>query len=75
MLQREAPVPRHMVGVGVRLEDALDAHALLLGDSQVLLDRERRVDDDGDARLRVTDEIRRAAEILVHELPKEQHGC
>jgi hypothetical protein len=59
--------------MGVGLEHALDPHAFLLGDSQILLDRERRIDDDGDTGLRITDEVRRAAQILVHELPKQQH--
>ena len=67
-------MPRDVIGVGVRLEDAIDAHALLLGNGQVLLDRERRIDHNCDARLRITDEVRRAPQILVHELPEKQHG-
>jgi hypothetical protein len=39
-----------------------------------LLDRERRIDHDSDACLRITDEVRGAPQILVHELPEEQHG-
>jgi hypothetical protein len=74
VLQREASVPRDVIGVGVRLKDTLDAYALLLRDGQVLLDRERRIDDNRYACLSIADEIRRAPEILVHELPKEQHG-
>ena len=59
--------------MGVRLEHAFDPHAFLLGDGEVLLDLECGVDDNGDACLRVTHQIRGAAEILVHELPMEQH--
>jgi hypothetical protein len=75
VLEREASVPRDVVRVRMRFEDALDPHALLLGDREILLDRERRIDDDGGACLCIADEVGRAPEILVHELPKEQHGC
>ncbi len=74
VLEREPSVPGDVVGMGMRLEHALDAHALLLGKCEVLLDRERGIDDHGDSRLRIPDEVRRAPEILVHELPEEQHG-
>jgi hypothetical protein len=39
-----------------------------------LLDRERGIHDHRDTCLRIADQVRRAPEILVHELPKEQHG-
>ena len=74
VLEREAAVAGDVVGVRVGLEHALDPHALLLCGLEILLDRERGVDDDRDAGLCVTDQIRGAAEILVHELPEEQHG-
>ena len=40
---------------------------------KVLLDAKRRVNDDGDACLRVAHEVRGAPEVAVHELAK-QHG-
>ena len=39
VLEREAAVPRDVVGVRVRLEHALDPHACLGGGLEVLLDR------------------------------------
>src|SRR5581483_268857 len=63
-----------MVGVRVRLEHAHELHAAPLAFLEVLLDRERRVDDRGDMRMLVADEIRRAAEIVVDEL-REQHAA
>ena len=38
VFEREAPVPREMVGVGVRLEHPLDPNTARLGRLQVLLD-------------------------------------
>ena len=73
VLEREAPVPRDVVGVGVGLEHALDPHAGLAGSRDDRLDLQRRVDDDRDACVGVADQVAGAAEILVHELPKEQH--
>jgi hypothetical protein len=63
-----------VVGVGVGFEDAFDPYAFLLCDSEVLLDRERGIHDHRDTCLRIADQVRRAPEVLVHELPKEQHG-
>ena len=40
----------------------------------VLLDRERRVDDHGGAGVPVADEVRGTTEVVVDELPEEQHG-
>ena len=73
VLEGEPAVTRDMVGVRVRLEHTLDPDTLVRGCLQHGLDLERRVDDDGDSGRRVTDEVAGAAEILVHELPKEQH--
>ncbi len=71
VLEREAPVARHVVGVGVRLENADDPNPCRLRRVEVLLDREGRVDDDGVAGGCVTDDVGGAPEILVDELAKE----
>ena len=73
MLEREPPVPREMVGVRVRLDDADDANAAPLGLLEVLLDREGRVDDDGLAGSRIADEVGGTPERVVDELG-EDHG-
>ena len=46
VLEREAPVAREVVGVGVRLQDADDPHAGRARGLEVRLDREGRVDYD-----------------------------
>ncbi len=74
VLEREAPVPGEVVGVGVRLEHPLDPHARRVRRLEVLLDPEGRVDDDRDPGVGVADEVRGAPEVVVHELPEEQHG-
>ena len=58
----------------VRLEDADDPHAAPLGLLEILLDRVGRVDDDGDTRPLVADQIRRAPEVVVDEL-REDHAA
>ena len=68
MLEREAAVTRDVVGVRVRLEDADELDAVALRRIQILLDRVGRVDDDGDPRLLVADEVRGAPEVVVDEL-------
>jgi hypothetical protein len=70
VLEREASVPRHVIGVGVRLQNARDAQVKLLGVRQVLLDRVGRIDDHGLTRGLVSDQVGRAAEIVVDELPE-----
>ena len=74
VLECQPAVPGDVVGVRVRLEHALDADAFLLGRRKQLVDGERRVDHDRHACLRVADEVRGAPEVVVHELPEEQHG-
>ena len=74
VVDREAAVPRDVIGVRMGLEHALDPDALGGRRIEERLDLERGVDDDRDAGGRVADEVGRAAEIVVHELPKEQHG-
>ena len=73
MLQREPAVPGEVVGVRVRLDDADDLDAALRRLRQHALDRVRRIDDRGDAGFLVTDQVRRAPEIVVQEL-LEEHG-
>jgi hypothetical protein len=72
VLEREAPVAREVVGVRVRLDRAHDAHAALVRLDEILLDREGRVDHDRRARAFVSDEVGRAAEVVVDEL-REDH--
>ena len=74
MLQREAAVAGEVVGVRVRLDDADDLDAALIRLRQHALDRVRRIDDRGDACFLVTDQVRRAPEIVVQEL-LEEHGA
>ena len=75
VLEREAAVPRDVVGVGVRLEHALDPHARLGGGLEDGVDQQGRVDDHRHTSLRVADQVTGAAQIVVHELPTEQHEC
>ena len=72
-LERESAVPRDVIGVRVRLEGGDDRHLVPSRRIQILLDRVGRVDDHRDARFLVADEVRRASEVVVDELP-EQHG-
>ena len=72
VLEREPAVPRDVVGVRVRLEDADEPHAVPLRRLEHPLDRVRRIDHHRDSRLLVADEVRRAPEVVVEELP-EQH--
>ena len=65
VLEREAAVPRDVVGVRVRLDHADEPHPLPLGLGEQRLDRVRRVDHDGDPGLLVTDQVARAPEIVV----------
>ena len=71
VLERETSVPGEVVGVRVGLEHADDSDALLVRRREVLLGRVSRIDDDGLVRLLVADEVRRAAEVVVDELPED----
>ena len=73
VLEREPPVARDVVGVRVRLEHADEPDVVALARIQILLDRVGGIDDDGDACVLVTDEVRAAAEVVVDEL-LEEHG-
>ena len=59
--------------MGVRLEHALDPHLLLRSRLDVLLDRERRVDDHRDSCVTVSDQVRGAPEVVVDELAEDEH--
>ena len=74
MLEREAAVPGDVVGVRVRLDRPDDPEPAPLGLREQRLDRERRVDEHGDAGFFVSHEVTRAAEIAVQEL-MEDHEC
>ncbi len=69
--RREPPVAADVVGVVVRLEDVLDRDAEVAREPQVLADLEPRVDDRRDARGLVTDQVGRAPEVLVRDLPED----
>ena len=73
VLEGEPAVPGEVVGVRVRLDHADDADVVPLGLVDVLLDRERGVDDDGLTGARIADEVRRTPERVVDEL-REDHG-
>jgi hypothetical protein len=70
VLERESSVAGHVVCVRVRLEDARDAHVALFRLLEVLLDRVRGIDDHGLTRGLVADQVGRAAEVVVDELPE-----
>jgi hypothetical protein len=74
VLEREAAVPRDVVGVGVRLEHADDLELVVAGRLDEPFDRVRRIDDDRGPGALVSDEVRGAAEIVVDELA-EEHGA
>jgi hypothetical protein len=73
VLEREAAVAREMVGVGVRLDGSHDRDAPPPRRLEHGLDRERRVDDRGDAGILVADQVGSAPEIVVQKL-LEEHG-
>ena len=72
MLERKPPVPGEVVGMRVRLDRPDDPDVAPRRFGQHRLDRERRVDDRGDACFLVADQIRRTTEVVVNEL-LEQH--
>jgi hypothetical protein len=69
--RREPPVTRDVIGVVVRLEDVLDVDAEEARQAQVLADVELRVDNRGDARVLVADQVAGAAEVVVDELAED----
>jgi hypothetical protein len=68
----EAAVSGDVVGVIVGLEDVLDAHALVAGERQVLVDVELGVDDRGDPGVLISDEVRGARQVVVGYLTEDQ---
>jgi hypothetical protein len=74
VLERKAPVTGDVVRVRMRLEDAGQANGSSLALVEILLDRERRVDDDRDALVLVADKIRGTPEVVVDELREEHVG-
>ena len=71
LLEREATVPRDVVGVGMRLQHPDDPDALLGRSFQIGLDRVRGVDQEGLPLGGVADQVGGAAEIVVDELAKQ----
>ena len=74
MLEREPAVPGDVIGVRMGLDRTEDPDVAAVGLLEVLLDRERRIDDDRDSRIFVADEVRRAPEIVRDEL-REDHAA
>ena len=68
---REPAVAGDVVGVVVGLEHVLDAHAHVAREREVLVDLEARVDDRGDARVLVADQVGGAAEVVVGDLAED----
>ena len=71
MVERQPPVPGEMVGVGVRLQHPHDAQAGALRLLEIRLDRVSGVHDNRLAALLVTNQVGRAAEIVVDALEKD----
>ena len=74
VLERESSVAGDVICVRVCLEDADQANRTPLALLEVLLDRERGVNDNGDALVLVADQIRGTPEIVVDELREEHVG-
>ena len=72
VLERQPAVARQVVGVRVRLDRPHDLHVAPGRRFQHRFDRVRWIDDCGDARVLVADQIRRTAEVVVQKL-LEQH--
>ena len=70
----QPPVAGHVVGVVVGLEHVLDLDAHVARQAQVLVDLQARVDDRGDPRVLVADQVGGAAEVVVGDLA-EDHAC
>ena len=73
VLEREPAVPGEVIGVRVGLDDADDLDAVLRCRREHGRERVRGIDDRRDPGLLVTDQVRRAPEVVVQEL-LEEHG-
>ena len=71
VLEGEPAVAGDVVGVRVRLDGADDPKAAPLRLGEQWLDLERGVDERGDSRLLVADQVTRAPEIVVQELVED----
>ena len=72
VLERQPAVARQVVGVRVRFDCPHDLHVAPGRCCQHRFDRVRWIDDCGDARVLVADQIRRTAQVVVQKL-LEQH--
>ena len=70
----ETPVPGHVIGVVVRLEDVLDAHAHVAREPEVFVDVELGVDDRGKAGVLIPDQVRGAAKVVVGDLAEDHRA-
>ena len=72
VLQRQAPVAGDVVCVRMRLENGNELDVSTLALIQILLDRVGRVDDDGNARMFVADDVGATSKVVIDEL-REEH--
>ena len=63
-----------VVGVRVGFQHVLDLNADVARELEVLLDGQARVHDGGHARVLVADQIGRAAQVVVDELPEDHRA-
>ena len=70
VIEGQSPVAREMVGVRVRFQHTHQLRLAVFSLLEVLLDRVRRVDDQRLTRGLISDQVGRAAEIVVDELPE-----
>ena len=74
VLEGEAAMACEMVGVGVRLDRADDPDVATGCLCDHGLDRVRRIDDHGDARFFVPDEVTRTTQVVVQELMEDHRS-
>ena len=71
VLERQTTVPRDVIRVGVRFDGADDPEPTSPGFGDERLDRKGGIDDDGDPRFLVTDQIARASQVVIEELVED----
>jgi hypothetical protein len=71
LLESEAAVTGDVIRVCVRLEDGYELDAPARALFQILLDRVRRIDEDGGSSLDVADEVGSTPQVVVNELLEE----